>query len=65
MSLAYYIWHRGAVLQSVITERRSTSECKHDRSREIGQDFDEEGRLLRLVRCQKCGLLMREYLPSL
>lgn len=52
-------------MQSLITEGKRISECKHDRSREIGQDFDEDGRLLRLVRCQKCGLLMREYLPSL
>ena len=52
-------------MQSLITERRSVSECKHERNREIGQDFDKDGRLLRLVRCQKCGLLMREYLPAL
>jgi hypothetical protein len=37
--------------------------CLHRQVREIGQDFDEDGRLLRLVRCQRCGLLMREYLP--
>jgi len=39
--------------------------CQHNRVREIGQDFDKDGRLLRLERCQRCGLLMREYLPSL
>ena len=38
--------------------------CQHERTREIGEDFDQEGRLLRLVRCVKCGLLIREYLPT-
>ena len=53
-------------MHSLIMERRrSASTCKHERRREIGQDFDKDGRLLRLVRCQDCGLLMREYLPSL
>jgi hypothetical protein len=53
-------------MQSVIVDgSRSVSACRHERSREIGQDFDKDGRLLRLVRCQKCGLLMREYLPAL
>ena len=37
--------------------------CQHRRIREIGQDFDENGKLLRLERCQRCGLLMREYIP--
>ncbi len=40
------------------------STCQHDRLSEIGEDFDKDGRLLRLVRCQRCGLLIREYLPS-
>ena len=39
--------------------------CQHGRTREIGEDFDEDGRLLRLVRCQKCGLVLREYLLTL
>jgi len=39
--------------------------CQHSHVREIGQDFDKDGRLLRLVRCQDCGLLLREYLPML
>ncbi len=47
-------------MQSVIVEA-----CQHKRVHEIGQDFDEDGRLLRLVRCQKCGLLTREYLPRI
>jgi len=38
--------------------------CHHHRVREIGQDFDKEGRFLRLERCQTCGLLMRQYLTS-
>ena len=37
--------------------------CKHTNLHEIGCDFDKDGMLLRLIRCQKCGLLMREYLP--
>jgi len=37
--------------------------CLHAKVREIGSDFDRDGMLLRLIRCQKCGLLMREYLP--
>jgi uncharacterized Zn finger protein len=37
--------------------------CAHDRVHEIGTDFDKDGMLLRLVRCQECGLVMRQYLP--
>ena len=47
-------------MQSLILE-----DCQHTSVHEIGEDFDKEGRLLRLVRCAKCGLLMREYLPRL
>ena len=50
-------------MQSLVLEKKN--ECQHRKTREIGQDFDKDGRLLRLVRCQICGLLMREYLPSL
>lgn len=39
--------------------------CQHTEVHEIGQDFDKDGRLLRLNRCQHCGLLMREYLPMI
>jgi len=38
--------------------------CSHKGVREIGEDYDEEGNPLRLVRCQRCGLLLREYLPT-
>ncbi len=38
--------------------------CRHIQVREIGEDFDKDGRLLRLIRCERCGLLMREYLLS-
>jgi len=31
--------------------------CLHS---EIGQDFDQDGNVVRLVRCQGCGLLIRE-----
>jgi len=37
--------------------------CLHTDVHEIGCDFDKDGMLLRLVRCQGCGLLMRQYLP--
>jgi hypothetical protein len=50
------MWEKDYALQDV---------CQHGKVREIGQDFDKEGKLLRLIRCQDCGLLMREYLPSL
>ncbi len=36
--------------------------CQHSEVREIGQDFDKDGKLLRLIRCQGCGLLLREYI---
>ena len=52
-------------MQSLVYDKESESTCQHSSLREIGQDFDKDGRLLRLVRCQKCGLLMREYLPAL
>lgn len=48
-----------------VTDLETRNVCAHNRIREIGEDFDEEGRLLRLIRCQGCGLLMREYLPFL
>jgi len=43
----------------------SDYECRHARQREIGHDFDKDGRLIRLVRCEKCGLLMREYIATI
>jgi len=36
--------------------------CRHERIREIGQDYDKDGKALRLIRCQRCGLVIREYL---
>ena len=39
-----------------------TTECEHKIVKEIGGDFDQDGRVIRLVRCQRCGLLIREYL---
>ncbi|HXZ91090.1 MAG TPA: hypothetical protein VEG61_08505 [Candidatus Dormibacteraeota bacterium] len=44
-------------------ELASADTCQHTDVHEIGSDFDKDGLLLRLVRCQKCGLLMRQYLP--
>jgi len=38
------------------------TECQHTILGEIGQDLDKDGRVLRLIRCHECGLLMREYL---
>ena len=53
-------------MQSLITERQGTIvTCKHDHQREVGHAFDKDGRFLRLVRCLKCGLISREYLPAL
>jgi uncharacterized Zn finger protein len=43
-------------MQSVTLKRRI--ECGHDEVHEIGQDFDKNGNLVRLVRCQNCGLLI-------
>jgi len=37
-------------------------ECQHERVRQIAEDFDKDGKLLRLIRCQGCDLLMREYI---
>ena len=42
-----------------------TAECEHGSLKEIGEDFDQDGTLIRLVRCQRCGLLIREYLDDL
>jgi hypothetical protein len=44
-----------------LTQR--AEKCQHNQVREIGEDFDKDGRMLRLVRCTRCGLLMRTYLP--
>jgi hypothetical protein len=38
--------------------------CHHDDLHEIGEDIDQHGKPLRLVRCQQCSLLIREYLPT-
>jgi len=53
---------RGSVNRAA--ELEPTEACAHSVVHEIGQDFDKDGMLLRLVRCQKCGLLMRQYLPT-
>ncbi len=50
----------GSQLQTVAVDA-----CQHGVVHEIGEDFDKDGRLLRLMRCQRCGLVMREYLPML
>jgi hypothetical protein len=33
--------------------------CEHKKVHEIGEDFDQRGRMLKIVRCTTCGLLMR------
>jgi len=43
------------------SEARTTRMCQHYRVREIGKDFDKNGSILTLERCETCGLLMREY----
>jgi hypothetical protein len=40
---------------------KKRSPCQHDEVHEIGQDHDKDGNPMRLIRCQSCGLLMREY----
>jgi hypothetical protein len=45
----------GAVLAEV---------CQHDGVRKIGEDIDQNGKPLALIRCQQCGLLICEYLPA-
>jgi hypothetical protein len=41
------------------------STCDHLDTHEIGKDLDREGRLISLLRCQNCGLLMRRYVVEL
>ena len=36
--------------------------CRHIQVHKIGEDLDMDGKLLKLVRCARCGLLMRTYL---
>jgi len=36
--------------------------CRHRQVQKIGEDLDLDGKLLKLVRCARCGLLMRTYL---
>ncbi len=38
--------------------------CQHGDVREIGEDVDQNGKALRLVRCQQCSLLICEYLVT-
>jgi len=50
-------------MQSLVPKKRSP--CQHEEVHEIGLDYDKDGNAVRLVRCQSCGLLMREILPIL
>ena len=50
-------------MQSLVLKKRSP--CHHGEVHEIGLDYDMDGNAVRLVRCQSCGLLMREQLPIL
>ena len=50
-------------MQSMFSKKRGT--CLHKEVHEIGRDYDKDGNSVRLVRCQRCGLLLREYLPIL
>jgi len=47
-------------MQSLIGNK--STRCQHHGIREIGQDFDRDGNVVRLIRCKDCGLLMRENL---
>ncbi len=52
-------------MQSLTLEKtqhpRTHSTCQHVQVHEIGEDFDQDGKMLRLARCITCGLLIREY----
>jgi hypothetical protein len=37
--------------------------CQHKQVHEIGKDFDKHGRILKIVRRKRCGLLIRAF-PS-
>ncbi|MGP8068347.1 MAG: hypothetical protein ACLP5V_00505 [Candidatus Bathyarchaeia archaeon] len=37
--------------------------CRHREIHQTGYGFDKDGMFSRLVRCKRCGLLMRQYLP--
>jgi threonine synthase len=45
-------------MQSLALKMHKT--CQHNELREIGLDYDNA---VRLIRCQRCGLLMRETFP--
>ena len=62
MNLSRLIIRRGSANHTAELEALET--CQHTKIHEIGQDFDKDGMLLRLIRCQECGLLMRQYLPT-
>jgi len=59
--MAYY----PCLVERLQTLVDSKPECEHTQVREVGQDFDQDGRLIRLVRCLHCGLLMERYLRTL
>ena len=61
LRLAHYIVVLGLKGMQSLIGKKSNS-CPHNGVREIGQDYDMDGNPLRLIRCQRCGLLMREYL---
>ena len=48
-----------------VAELEAPETCQHSEIHEIGYDFDKDGMLLRLVRCTRCGVLMRQYLPTI
>jgi len=47
-------------MQSVTLRKQKT--CQHDDVHEIGLDFDKYDNPVRLIRCRRCGQLMRENL---
>jgi hypothetical protein len=49
-------------MQSLVLKKHNV--CQHDDVHEIGQDYDKHDNPVILLRCQRCGLLMRETLPS-
>jgi len=54
-------------MQSLILKHKRPVDfaCQHEQVHEIGEDFDQDGKMMRLVRCITCGLLIREYVHTI
>ncbi len=47
-----------------LPDRVIAGACHHNEVREIGQEFDKEGKHLRFERCEQCGLLLLKHLTT-